>query len=152
LAANKKSGEHLMSLMSKTKTALAAGLTALTLGVGALATSAPAEARPFGFYGGYRGFHGGFYRPAFYGGPRFYRPAFYGGYYRPYRPYCGGAVAAGLVGGLALGTLAASTAYGAPYYATPVGYGYGGGVCTVSRTRFIDPYGRLVVRKTRVCD
>jgi hypothetical protein len=116
LAANKKSGEHLMALMSKTKTALAAGLTALTLGVGALATAAPAEARPFGFHGGYRGFHGGFYRPAFYGGPRFYRPAFYGGYYRPYRPYYGGAVTAGLVGGLALGTLAASTAYGAPYY------------------------------------
>ena len=61
------------------------------------------------------------------------------------------------MGGLALGTLAASTAYGAPYYgapyyATPVGYGYGGGVCTISRTRFVDPYGRLVVRKTKVCD
>jgi len=64
LATNKNSGEHLMTLTSKTKTALAAGLTALTLGA-----AAPAEARPFGgFHGGYRGFHGGFYRPAFYGG------------------------------------------------------------------------------------
>jgi len=56
------------------------------------------------------------------------------------------------VGGLALGTLAASTTYGygAPYYAAPA-YGYRYGGCTISRTRFVDPYGRLVIRKTKVC-
>src|SRR5215207_11138593 len=57
-----------------------------------------------GYYGGYRpavlgGYHGG-YRPLYDG----YRPAYYGYGYRPYyrRHNDGGAVAAGLIGGLAL--------------------------------------------------
>src|SRR5215204_4611883 len=132
----------------KIKTVTMAGLAALTLGGCMLAVSAPAEA-------GYRG--------AYYGGPGFYRPyyrpAYYGGYYgRPYyRPrYGGGAVAAGLIGGLALGALATSSAYAAPYYAGPryvatPGYGYGS-ACTITKTRFVDDWGRVVVRKTKVCD
>ena len=107
------------------------------------------------------GYRGGFQRGAFHGGPGFYRPyyrpAFYGGYYRRpyYRPY-GGAVAAGLVGGLALGALAASSTYATPYYASPYyvaspGYDYGP-ACTITRTRFVDGWGRVVIRKTKVCD
>ncbi len=118
----------------KIKTVTMAGLAALTLGGGMLASSAPAEA-------GYRG--------AYYGGPGFYRP-----HYRP--RYGGGAVAAGLIGGLALGALATSSAYAAPYYAGPryvatLGYGYGS-ACTITKTRFVDDWGRVVVRKTKVCD
>lgn len=137
-----------MSLTSKTKTALAAGLAALTLGAGTLATSSSAEARPFGVYRGGYGGYGGFHRAAFYG-PRYYRPAFYGGYYRPYyRPY-GGAVAAGLIGGLAVGALA-SSAYASPYYVAAPGYGYGYG-CTVIKKRFVDDFGQIIVKKTRIC-
>lgn len=127
----------------KIKTVTMAGLAALTLGGGMLASSAPAEA-------GYRGaYYGGYYG----------RPAYYGGYYGRsyYRPrYGGGAVAAGLIGGLALGALATSSAYAAPYYAGPryvatPGYGYGS-ACTITKTRFVDDWGRVVVRKTKVCD
>src|SRR3954447_13640608 len=102
--------------LGKIKAVTVAGLAALTLGGGMLAAAAPAEARPWGYRVGFQrgAFHGGpgFYRP-------YYRPAFYGGYYRRpyYRPY-GGAVAAGLVGGLALGALAASSTYATPYYAS----------------------------------
>src|SRR3954462_5295471 len=74
----------------------------------------------YGFLGagyGFRGYGGGF-RGYGWGG-------YGGGWRRPY--YGGGALAAGLVGGLALGTLAASTGsyygYGYPsYYGS--GYGY----------------------------
>jgi len=126
----------------KIKTVTMAGLAALTLGGGMLASSAPAEA-------GYRGaYYGGYYG----------RPAYYGDYYgRPhYRPRYGGAVAAGLIGGLALGALATSSAYAAPYYAGPryvatPGYGYGS-ACTITKTRFVDDWGRVVIRKTKVCD
>ena len=142
-----------MALASKIKTVTMAGLAALTLGVGMLASTVPAEARPWGYH------HGGFHRAGFYGGSGFYRPsyrpAFYGGYYRRpyYRPYYGGAVAAGLVGGLAL---SASSAYAAPYYGSPYyvaspGYGYGP-ACTITKTRFVDGWGRLVIRKTKVCN
>jgi hypothetical protein len=140
--------------LGKIKAVTVAGLAALTLGGGMLAAAAPAEARPWGYRGGFQrgAFHGGpgFYRP-------YYRPAFYGGYYRRpyYRPY-GGAVAAGLVGGLALGALAASSTYATPYYASPYyvaspGYDYGP-ACTITKTRFVDGWGRVVIRKTKVCD
>jgi hypothetical protein len=111
---------------------------------------------------GYYGYRGGF-RPGYHGG---FRPAYYGGY-NPYpRPYFrrrdnGAAVAAGLIGGLALGALAT-----APYrYSYPASYGggyYGGGyygasyydqpTCYSVRRRYIDAWGRLVVRRTDVCE
>jgi hypothetical protein len=131
--------------MTKMKKTIAAGLVAITLAGGAIASAAPASAQQ-GFSRGYG-----------YG---------YGYRHRAYRPHYGGggAVAAGLIGGLALGALAARPAYGyapvgyyggyAPvgYYGgyAPVGYGYGG-ECFVERRRSIDPWGRMVVRKIRTC-
>jgi hypothetical protein len=99
----------------------------------------------------YGGFHGGYRRPAFYGG---YRPA-YGYGYRHRRRDSGAALAAGLVGGLALGALAT-----APYrysYAAPYGgyYGasyYGGPVCHTVRRRAVDAWGRLVITHRRICE
>lgn len=150
------------SIVSKTKKALVGGgLAALTLGGAMIASSAPAQAQ---FYGGYgHGFrHGGYYgggfaRPVgFYGGHRYARPVgFYGPrygygygprYYR--RGYNGGAVAAGLVGGLALGALAANAYRPAYYgaYGTPVAT-----ECVVQRRRFVDDFGRVFVRRERVC-
>ena len=73
----------------------------------------------------------------------------------------GGAVAAGVVGGLALGAIAAG-AYGGPGY---YGYGYGPGYayapapvyygaygpgCTIRRERVWDGYG-WIIRRVRVC-
>ena len=108
-------------------------------------------------YGGYRPAYGGYgyggYRPAYFGGYRGYRPAYY-----PYRPYSGygygyyrrrnygGAVAAGLIGGLALGALATAP-YAYPYYSEPVGYD-----CYTVRRRFVDAWGRVFIRRTQVCD
>jgi hypothetical protein len=122
---------------------IAAGLAAITLAGGAIASAAPASAQQ-GFSRGWGGYG-------------------YGYRHRAYRPhYGGGAVAAGLIGGLALGALAARPAYGYGYgygaYA-PAGYGYGyapvaygyGGECFVERRRSIDPWGRVVVRKIRTC-
>src|SRR3954447_10831356 len=73
-----------------------------------IAGSAPTEQVRWG--GGWGGFRGGGYGFRGYG-----FGGYGGGWRRPY--YGGGALAAGLVGGLALGTLAASTG---SYY----GYGY----------------------------
>jgi hypothetical protein len=56
-----------------------------------------------------------------------------------------GAVAAGVVGGLALGALAARPYYGAPGY-----YAYGP-ECWVERRRYWDGYG-YVVRRVRICE
>src|SRR3954447_3177385 len=83
-----------------------------------IAGSAPTEQVRWG--GGWGGFRRGGYGFRGYGGG-----GYGGGWRRPY--YGGGALAAGLVGGLALGTLAASTGsyygYGYPsYYGS--GYGY----------------------------
>src|SRR5437762_6744702 len=59
--------------------------------VGSFAAPSTAEARPWGYRGGYyggRAYYGGYgYRP-YYGGYYGYRP-YYGGYYG-YRPYYGG--------------------------------------------------------------
>ncbi|HEY8564329.1 MAG TPA: hypothetical protein VIL65_02430 [Beijerinckiaceae bacterium] len=157
------------SIVSKTKKALVGGLAALTLGGAMIASSAPAQAQFYGGYGhGFRhggyygggfarpvGFHGGYGRPVGFYGHRYARPVgFYGPraygygprYYR--RGYNGGAVAAGLVGGLALGALA-TNAYRPAYYG-----GYGVPVaseCVVQRRRVVDDFGRVFVQRERVC-
>jgi len=149
--------------MFRAKVTLTAASAALALG-GALLASAPAEAgastgtwrngavaTPYGVayprpaYG---------YRSGGYG----YRPAYY---YRN-RSNVGGAVAAGLIGGLALGALAASPAYSYPAYSYPAYpatypgyYGssyYGAPACYTVRRRFVDDWGRVVVRRTQVCE
>ena len=112
--------------------ALTVAMAAITLGGAVVATAAPAEARPHGYYGGY-----------------------YGGHYR--HDNTGAAVAAGVVG-LALGAALASNShsyydrgyydrgYYAPGYYAP-GYYYGGyGYRTCESTRWVwDPYiGRRV--------
>jgi len=108
---------------SKAKRAVLGAVAALTLGAAMVGSTAPAEAQWRGHWGGGWGGH----RPAVWGGGWRYRPAYWGGYrYRPY--YGGGAVAAGLVGGLALGALATAPYYGYGYryrraYYAPVAYG-----------------------------
>ena len=114
-----------------------------------------------GAIGGRPGFRYGYgYRPVPFGGRGFgyggrgyaYRPVYRGYYGRRY-PYYGGAVAAGLIGGLALGALSY------PYYGYGYPYGYGGAYydagygeeCWVRR-RTIDQWGRVVVRLVQVCD
>lgn len=105
-----------------------------------------------GGWGGHRGeaFYGR--RPAaYYGG---YRPAYYGGYYPRYGyPYYrqrrsnSGAVAAGLIGGLALGAIAANVARPAYYYpATTVATS-----CWIERRRTYTRRGRVVIRQVEVC-
>ncbi len=65
----------------------------------------------------------------------------YHGYGYGYRPhYRGGAIAAGVVGGLALGAIAASAA--PAYY----------GDCYLSRERVHDGFGNVYVRRVRVCE
>ena len=106
--------------------------------------------RPAGYYGRYRyGYWPGYYRRFGYGYPYGYRrygygygygyPYYYGGYYN------GGAVAAGLFGGLALGALAATAAQ--PYYADPLYR-----ECWTERRRTVNAYGNRIVRRVRVCD
>lgn len=137
--------------MSKTKKVLASGLAAVTLGGAAIVSSAPAEAGYYGHrYGGYGGYYGGGYRHAGYYG---YRP-----YYR--RGYGGGAVAAGLIGGLAVGAIAASASQGYGYgypaygYGQPVAYGYPAysSECYVVRRKFVNQWGDLVIRREQVCE
>jgi len=67
----------------------------------------------------------------------------------------GGAVAAGVVGGLAVGAIVGSQAnrgyYGGPgYYES--GYQTVYGACHTERQQFEDAYGRIHVRRVRVCD
>ncbi len=131
---------------------------------------APALARPYPYLGPHYG--GGFgYRPAGfaprpYYAPRYYggfRPAYYGprryygypyGYYR-HRSYNGGALAAGLIGGLALGTIASAAANPYPYGYGPAYYrpAYYGPVrrCVTERRRFVNPYGRVVFQRIETC-
>ena len=64
----------------------------------------------------------------------------------------GGAVAAGVVGGLALGALAAGAArpaYGAPVYGAAPVYDED---CYVVRRRYVDAWGRTIVRRETVCE
>jgi hypothetical protein len=113
---------------------------------GGLATAAvtivpEAEARPWGWRGGWGG-----PRVAYYGG---YRPWGWGGYYRRGWGWGGGgAVAAGLaglaVGGLIGGALATPAyGYGYPAY----GYGYYPGYAPVQTVTYVDPAPAVVVRR-----
>ena len=107
------------------KKTLLAGLAALTLGGGLSVSTTSASAQVV-------------YGPAYgYG----YRPVYYGPRYG-YR-HRGGAVAAGIVGGLALGALAASAA------ARPT-YVYG--ECWTERRRVVNAWGDVYVRRVRVCN
>jgi hypothetical protein len=75
------------------------------------------------------------------------QPAFAGGH--------GGAVAAGIVGGLAVGAIIGSQAnrdyYGGPgYYES--GYQPVYGDCHTERQQVVDQYGNYRMRRVRVCD
>ena len=115
---------------SKAKKVLVAGLCAATLGGGFVSVAAtPAEAQ----YRAYRGHPGYAYR-----------------HHR--RSNRGAAVAAGVVGGLALGALAAGAArpaYAAPVYGVAPAYGED---CYVVRRRFVDAWGRTLIRRETVCE
>jgi hypothetical protein len=154
------------------KSALIGAAAVATLGAGLTTTSTPAQAQNVifkgghgGFVGGHRGFvghrgyvgHRGFVGHRGYYGPRYG----YGYGYRPYRNN-GGAVAAGLIGGLALGAIASNSynygyapvGYGyAPSYGygyAPVSYGYGG--CTIERRVRVNRFGERVIRDVQVCN
>ena len=142
-----------MSLLSRyVRNLLLGGVAALTVAGAVVTTAAPAEAG----WRGYRGYHVGGFR-GHYG----YRP-YYG--YRYNRGFSGGALAAGLIGGVALGAIAANS-YSYPYgyygggyypatYAQPVYYGgYGGGYggCWVERRVRFTPWGERIVRRVQVC-
>ena len=119
----------------------AIALAGLALGASLLA-AIPAEAGArtgtwrYGPYGGYHGYHGYGYR----------------GGWNP-----GAAAAAGVIGGLALGALAAqpSYGYGAPVYASPppydYGYGYPADECFYQRQVVYDSWGNPHRRKVLVC-
>jgi hypothetical protein len=148
-----------------TKRVLTAGVAALALG-GSLLAAASAQAGES--TGRWRnGMVAGPYGPGYYG----HRPAGYG--YRPsygYQPSYGyrhrnngGAVAAGLIGGLALGALASSAyaapTYSYPAYAYPSAYPayegtsvYAAPSCYTVRRRFVDAWGRVIVRREDVCE
>jgi len=102
---------------------LTAGMAALTLAAGAVATATPAAARDWG----HRGYYG-----------------------RGGDDDAGAAIAGGLLG-FALGSAVSAHSYG-PYYGPAYGPGYYGrayGAC-VSRRSVWDPYiGRYVVRSFR---
>jgi hypothetical protein len=74
------------------------------------------------------------------------QPAFAGGH--------GGAVAAGVIGGLAAGAIIGSQVnggyYGPGYYEQ--GYQPVDGYCHIERQQFEDRYGNLRTRRVRVCD
>lgn len=67
----------------------------------------------------------------------------------------GGAVAAGIIGGLALGAIIGSQARGGYYYGGPYAYApgpvYYAPRCYWTRQRFWDGYGGWYVRRVRVC-
>lgn len=146
--------------MAWTKATLTAGIAALAMGGAILATSAPAEAGAS--TGRWRnGMVAGPAGVGYYGGRHAYHPGSYG--HRPARGYHrsrnhGGAVAAGVIGGLALGALATSPSYAYPAYpvATPGYYGgtafYEAPACYTVRRRFVDDWGRTFVRRQRVCE
>jgi len=102
-----------------------------------LGVGAAAEASPYG-YKGPRAVYGPAYRPV--RGP-VYRPvrAYPHRYYAP-RRNPGAAVAAGVLGGLALGAIA-SQAYAAPAF----------GPCWTENRVAFDAWGRQFVQPVRVC-
>jgi hypothetical protein len=104
--------------------------------------------RRSGYYPGYGYGYGYPYSNSVYGYGYPYRSYDYGyGYGYPYyRRYDnGGAVAAGLIGGLALGAIAANAARPV-YYQRPV---YSD--CWFERRRIVNRYGRANIRRVRVC-
>jgi hypothetical protein len=151
------------NLIQNTKKAAMAVAAVATLATGVtVASSGTAEAQWRGRYVG---------GPAYRGG----RGYGYGYGYR--RGGRGAGVAAGIIGGLAAGALIAgatnSYAYGAPAYgygyapsygyAPAYSYGYapayyGGGyayaapTCYTRRVREVDDWGRVLVRRVRICD
>ena len=136
-------------------TLMAAGLA---LAGSMIVQPAPAEAQPnsrphFRAGWGYRPYAFAprpSYGPRFYGGYRsvYYGPRRYYGYpYRSYRRSNGGAVVAGLIGGLALGPIASAAAN--PYYYAPAYYAPPR--CFFERRRIVTPYGRVVVRRVQTC-
>jgi hypothetical protein len=62
----------------------------------------------------------------------------------------GGRIAAGIVGGLAVGALVGAAAANGPYYYGPGPYAYYGGGCGWRRERFWDGFGWRI-RRVRVC-
>ncbi len=112
----------------------------------------PVGYRRAAFYGHRRGFYGPRYgyRP-YYGYRRYGYPY---GYYRRGYGYGGGAIAAGLIGGLALGSIASAAAnpyyYGWPGYYRPAYYSYGGN-CVVERRRIVNRYGRVAIQRIETC-
>jgi hypothetical protein len=136
-------------MFSSAKKALTAGVAALTL-VGAVASSTTqAQAQVVyygpgygGGYGGYGGYYGSpYYGASYYGGSPYYG-RYYDGYY-PRRRSNGGAIAAGIIGGLALGAIAAQAARPA----TRVVYRN----CYNAPRRTVTRSGRVLVRNVRVC-
>jgi hypothetical protein len=144
-----------------TKKLLLAAVAAASLAGGTLATATPSQAQVYfgagphwggspywrghwggGHWGGGHWGYGRWHRPV-----GFYHRHHYGypyGYYR--RRSSGGAIAAGLIGGFALGALAASAARPAYYY--PATFGT---TCWIERRRAFDPWGRLVIQRVQVC-
>jgi hypothetical protein len=132
------------SVLAKAKgLAVAALAGAVLVGGGLTVATSPAEAGAstgtWKYGAPYRGYRGGY--------------AYRGGYgYRPYRRHNGGAVAAGLATGLALGAFGAAAA--SPYYGYPA-YGaapvYGGNCYLVDRQVY-DAWGNLVIQREQVCD
>jgi hypothetical protein len=151
-----------MIVASKAHKGLMAWLAAALVGAGALALSAPAQARIGGFggfHGGMGGFggggFGGFHRPfmmhpGFAGRPFLGHPGFFGHGFVGHRPFFfhrrhvfGNAFAVGLVSGAALGTLAypSYSFYGAAYDDD----------CYVVRRRIVTAWGGIVVKRALVC-
>jgi hypothetical protein len=135
---------------SKARGLMLAGLAAAVLAGGAVTVSTtPAEAGAstgtWKYGTPHRGYRGGGY--GYRGGGYAYRG--YG--YRPYRRHNGGAVAAGVIGGLALGALGAAAA--APHYGYPA---YGAapvyGDCYWTLQGDYDAWGNYVERRVQVCD
>jgi hypothetical protein len=68
----------------------------------------------------------------------------------------GGAIAAGVIGGLAVGAIVGSQANGG-YYGGPGYYGQPAyqpvySNCRVEREQYVDEYGRYRIHRIRVCD
>jgi hypothetical protein len=104
------------------------------------------------YYGGdRRAYFGGYgYHPRYYGGYGYHRrynggygyaPAYYGDYYPGYyyrRSNSGAAFAAGLIGGVALGAILASSAQASPR-------------CYLAPRRVVSATGVTYIRRVRVC-
>jgi hypothetical protein len=122
---------------------LTAGLAALTIAGGAIATTAPADAAP----------HGGFNGGSYHGG----NGGWHGGYgYRGGNGFRGGdALVAGVLGfglGAALAGPYYGDGYGPGYYADDDAYGPGYATC-VGRQRVWDPYSHryIIERVSYAC-